>query len=62
MGAVGILAPIALFPGVGLAAFHDLIMVTVRTKNWHEYHCIPLQHSLSEESISMAHMSAKVQI
>jgi hypothetical protein len=37
-------------------------MVTVRTKNWHEYHCIPLQHCLSEERISMAHMPAKVQI
>jgi hypothetical protein len=62
MRTVGILAPIALFPGVGLAAFHDLIMVTVRTKNWHEYHRIPLQHSLSEEGISMAHMPEKVQI
>ena len=62
MSAIGILAPIVLFPGVDLAAFHDLIMVTVRTKNWHEYHRIPLQHSLSEEGISMAHTPEKVQI
>src|ERR671915_320779 len=39
--AVGILAPIALFPGIGFAAFHHPITLTVGTKNRHEYHCLP---------------------
>jgi hypothetical protein len=41
MGAARVLAPIALFPGVGLAAFNHLIALTVGTGNWNEYHCIP---------------------
>jgi hypothetical protein len=58
MGTIRVLAPIALFPGAGLAAFHDLIALTIGAGNWHEYHGIPS----IEEGISMAYRVAKLQI
>jgi len=61
--AVGILAAIALFPGIGFAAFHDPITLTVGTKNRHEYHRIPpFTIPPAEEGVSMAHIPKKVQI
>jgi len=61
--AVGILAAIALFPGIGFAAFHDPITLTVGTKNRHEYHRIPpFTIPPAEEGVSMAHIPEKVQI
>jgi hypothetical protein len=61
--AVGILAAIALFPGIGFAAFHDLITLTVGTKNRHEYHRIPpFTIPPAKEGVSMAHIPEKVQI
>ena len=42
MGALLILTPIALFPGVGLAAFSHLVTVTVGTENRNTYYRLPL--------------------
>src|SRR5215470_6194312 len=43
MGAVGIVATIALFPGVGLAAFDHLLALIVGTSDRHADHRTPFQ-------------------
>jgi len=55
MRTVGVLALIALLPSFGLAAFDDLVAMTVGTKHEHEYH----GRSPSEAVSSMAHMGVK---
>jgi hypothetical protein len=47
MGAIWVLAPIALFPGVSLAAFHHLLALTVGTGNWNAYHDSPAEKRAS---------------
>jgi hypothetical protein len=37
----GVLAPIALFPSSGLAAFRDLIALTIGTGHWNMDHGSP---------------------
>jgi hypothetical protein len=40
-GTIGVLALIALLPGVGFPAFHHLLALTVGTGNWNAYHDSP---------------------
>ena len=58
MEAGGIVAAIALFAGVGLAAFDHVVALTIGTSHRNEDHHL----TLSEERVSMADISVKVQI